>query len=186
VFLVTSTCSDAYLRGTETSFQQLVYVLWLQNRVRIASRWNNRVDPGSLHPWSSDRCCPTSSKTMRACSDGRRGLKNVLTAAERRKNFHGLRSHYIVHKGTSLILPSNRFILRPSLLRSVTQCKVVRYRRFGTSYQSHLQLQGSRSLLLDPCRWNRYVVLKRRYVGTLRCFTDVSTQPIGPIFSFKY
>jgi hypothetical protein len=55
-------------------------------------------------------------------------------------------------------------------LRSAVFCDITRhrevilYRRCGTTYRSHLQ--GLRSPLifgfLDPCRWDRYVVPKRR------------------------
>jgi hypothetical protein len=55
-----------------------------------------------------------------------------------------------------------------ALLWDITQRWLsVLYRRFGTTYLSHLH--GSRSLfggllqILDPWRWKRYVVPKRRY-----------------------
>jgi len=55
--------------------------------------------------------------------------------------------------------------LRPSLVCDVMQrTSVVSNRRFGTNYVSTSPLQGSSSLksLLDPPRWARYVVPKRR------------------------
>jgi hypothetical protein len=60
---------------------------------------------------------------------------------------------------------SARRRLRCALFWDITQRRVViLYRRFGTTYRS--QLQG----LLDPRRWDIYVVPKRRYrITNLRC-----------------
>jgi hypothetical protein len=53
--------------------------------------------------------------------------------------------------------------MRSALFWVLTQHRVViLYQHFGTMYRSHLQ--GSRSLLglLDPWRWDRYIVPKRQ------------------------
>jgi len=60
--------------------------------------------------------------------------------------------------------------MRSALFFGITQRRVViPYRRFGTTYRSHLQV--SRSLLrpLDPWRRERYFVPKRRYGITAVC-----------------
>jgi hypothetical protein len=65
--------------------------------------------------------------------------------------------------------------LRLALFCDITQRRMaILYRRFGTTYRSHFQ--GSRSSrrkrLLGPWRWDRYVVLKRRYRIIIRgCVT---------------
>jgi hypothetical protein len=59
---------------------------------------------------------------------------------------------------------SAAMFMRSALFWYITQRRVViLYRRFGTMYWPHLQ--GSSSLLgfLDPSRWDRYVIPKRRY-----------------------
>ena len=65
--------------------------------------------------------------------------------------------------------------MESALFLDITQRQVViLYRRFGTTHRSHLQ--GSRNprrkafflRLLDPWKWNRYVVSKRRYITTTR------------------
>jgi hypothetical protein len=61
---------------------------------------------------------------------------------------------------------SATMLTRSALFWGITQRRMVNIcRRFGTTYRSHLQ--GSRSpmkqgALLDPWRWDRYVVPKRR------------------------
>ena len=60
-------------------------------------------------------------------------------------------------------------ILRSALVWDITQRRVViPYRRFGATYQSHLQESRSHFLLglLDPWRWDQCVVPKRRYRTT--------------------
>jgi hypothetical protein len=50
-----------------------------------------------------------------------------------------------------------KLCIRSWLSWDITQCRVaILYPRFGTTYQSHLV--G----LLDPLRWDRYVVPKRQ------------------------
>jgi hypothetical protein len=71
-------------------------------------------------------------------------------------------------------------LMRSALFWGITQRRmVILYRRFGTTYRSYLQ--GSRNPkrvvsstlptlleLLDPWRWSRYVVPKRRQRITIR------------------
>jgi hypothetical protein len=61
--------------------------------------------------------------------------------------------------------------MRSALFWDITQRTVViLHQSFGTAYQSHLQGARSTRRLLDPWRWDRYVVPKRRYrIATLRC-----------------
>jgi hypothetical protein len=61
-------------------------------------------------------------------------------------------------EGSSLF--SKIIILKSALFWDIKRCRVVIvYRRFGTTYQSHLQESRVRE---DPWRWDRYVVPKRR------------------------
>jgi hypothetical protein len=56
------------------------------------------------------------------------------------------------------------------------------YRRFGTTSRFHLQRSSSR--LFDACRWDRWVVPKRRQVVT--CQRCVRSQKIKKLTFFPY
>ena len=62
-------------------------------------------------------------------------------------------------------------LMRSAIFWDITRRHVVIiYRSFGTTFRFHLQGSGSLLGLLDPWRWDRYVVPKRRYRTTIqRC-----------------
>jgi hypothetical protein len=77
-------------------------------------------------------------------------------------------------------LASAAILKRSALFWGVTQrVMVILYRRFGTTYLSHLQ--GSR--FLDPWRWDRYVFPKRRCRFIIRCC--VIPQKSADILDFR-
>jgi len=57
--------------------------------------------------------------------------------------------------------------LRPLLFWDITRFGLVAgHRRFGTTYRFHLPVSKNPKILLGPCRWDRYVVPKRRQPAT--------------------
>jgi hypothetical protein len=78
--------SDAYLRGTENNFLQLLCILWLQNRIQTAVCWSKLRGPRLKRHVKGGH----HSTAVREAGRSELIYSDIPIASQRLKNFHGL------------------------------------------------------------------------------------------------